>query len=386
MKKWILLICTFFCCTQLSIAQRGKVTTALSFFTQGKLDKAKETIDAALKEESCTNWAKAHMAKGQIYQAIYESPSAEYKKLSADALHIAWNAFQDAIRLDRKNKFSREIRTQYQNLEIDFINQGSDHFRAQKYEQALNDFKRVLEINQLLYDKQKPDTLVIYNAAISAQKAGKNEEAINFYKKALELGYEPARTYAMLAQLLKHEGKSGEALDYLKEANAKFPEDVYLLVELVNYYLLSEQPAPAEKYLDAAIRLNPENSEYYRVKGTLYEKLNRTEEAEQIYRKALSLNQEDFISQYNLGNILLNRVIKKHEALLALENLKEYNASIDSVLSEYEEVIPYFERALELKPDDKNTVSTLSQLYFRLRNKSSDYYQKYEKMQSFLEN
>ena len=56
-------------------AQKGKVMSATSFFTQGKLDKAKELIDEAITHEKCVNWAKAYLVRGQIYQAIYEQDS-----------------------------------------------------------------------------------------------------------------------------------------------------------------------------------------------------------------------------------------------------------------------------------------------------------------------
>ena len=48
-------------CVNISFAQKGKVTSAVSFFTQGKLDKAKELIDEAIGHENCVNWAKAYI-------------------------------------------------------------------------------------------------------------------------------------------------------------------------------------------------------------------------------------------------------------------------------------------------------------------------------------
>ena len=51
-----------------------------------------------------------------------------------------------------------------------------------------------------------------------------------------------------------------------------------------------------------------------------------------------------------------------------------------------EAVIPYFERALELEPGEKNTLTTLKELYYRLREKpNTDYMKKYEKTKEMLE-
>ena len=392
MKKWFIIIAVF-CVHSASYAQKGRVTTAVSFFTQGKLDKAKEAIDAAMKEKD-VDWTKAFLVKGQIYQAIYES--TQYQKLSNDALDIAWEAYQEVVRRDTKKKFAKELSTQYQNLGIDFSSQGVAHFQAGQYEKAFDDFRRVLLMDASPYGAQKLDTVIVYNAAISAQKAGKLSEALSYYKKALELDYEPVRTYAMVAKLLMEESRNSEkeaiarskekeAIEYLLQANRRFPQDMYILVELVNGYMTSGQPAMAEKYLNDAIELNPHHAEFYRVKGTIYEKMTRPDDAEKMYQLAIGLDPEDFVSYYNLGNIYLSRVIKKHEALLALNNMKEYSAKMAEILSQYEDVIPYFEKALQFNPKDRNTLSTLSQLYFRLKNKvNSDYMQKYEKIQQAI--
>ncbi|MDR2413750.1 MAG: tetratricopeptide repeat protein [Odoribacteraceae bacterium] len=388
----------FLFCSLLARAQKGGITTAASYFTQGKLDKAKEIVDAIVKDEDGANMIKAQFLRGQVYQAIFESQNADYKKLSSNPLDVAWKAFKEVIRLDRRRRFEKELRTQFYNLLIDFMNQGDAHFRNRNPKEALEYFKWALEINQSPYGTNKVDTMVIYNAAVSAQQAGMWTEAVTYYKQALELNYKPLRTYSMLAKILLEQGRSNEEINegekmekegvaYLLEGYRKFPGDQYLLVELVNYYLYANELDSVLLYIEKAIELNPGNAEYYRVEGTVYEQLGNDEMAESRYLKALELDSTDFISQYNMGNIRLNRVIKEHEALLALNDLITYNMKIGEVMAQYEAVIPLFERALELKPNDRNTCSTLSQLYFRLRNKpNSSYLYKYEQMQQILEN
>jgi tetratricopeptide (TPR) repeat protein len=398
MKRYLFILFTFLLCAHASEAQRGRLTTAVSYFTQGKLDKAKEIIDAVVKDEHGAEMLKAQFLKGQIYQAIFESQNADYRKLSPNPLDVAWSAFQEVIKLDKKRRYDKELKTQFHNLLIDFINQGDAHFRSNQPQEALNYFKRVLEINQSPYGTNKTDTVVIYNAAVSAQQAGAWQEAVTYYKQALKLNYKPLRTYSMLAKILLEQGRGSEEKEankemekegaaYLLEGYQKFPEDQYLLVEVINYYLYMNEFKTALLYIEKAIQLNPDHAEYYRVEGTVYEQLGDSEKAESNYLKALELNPDDFISQYNMGNIRLNRVIKAHEALIALNDLIAYNAKIGEVMAQYESVIPVFERALELNPNDRNTCSTLSQLYFRLRGKpNSNYLQKYEKMQQMLEN
>ena len=406
MKKLSFIIALLLC-VNISFAQKGKVTSAVSFFTQGKLDKAKELIDEAIGHENCVNWAKAYMVRGQIYQAIFETQDENYKKLSKDPLSVAWDSYQKVIQLDEKNKFEKDLKTQYANLVIDFTNQGVICYNqgmktddTKDFKDAVNNFKRVLEINESPFGTQKVDTTVIYNAGVAAHKAGDLDEAIKFYKKSLELNYEAGKIYAMIANILLGQSRAAneagdsvtgkakqeEAVKFLHEGHKLYPDDNYMLVELINYYLMGDTPAKAEEFLDAAIKQEPNKAEYYRAKGSLYEKLNQPEKAEAMYIKTLELNPNDFFAQYNLGNIHLNRVIEDHKVVQDIVDAKEYNAALDKVMEKYEAVIPYFEKALELNPNDKNTLTTLKELYFRLRTKNKVYQEKYDKTMEALNN
>lgn len=81
-----------------------------------------------------------------------------------------------------------------------------------------------------------------------------------------------------------------------------------------------------------------------------------------MYIKTLELAPNDFFAQYNLGNIHLNRVIEIIKWYRKSLTFKEYNAELAKVMDKYEAVVPYFEKALELQPNDKNTLTTLKEL------------------------
>lgn len=389
MRKFSIIIMLLFCAT-FTYAQKGKVTQAQSYFTAGKLDQAKKMIDEAIQHEACINFDKAHFVKGQIYQAIFESQVPEYKSLSADALDIAWKAFQKVIELDVKKKYEKKLATQYSNLIIDFTNQAVENYNAERFPEALASFKQVLELEHSPIVTQgqsaKVDTAVIFNAAVAAQRAGNLDDAEKFYKETLKYDYEAARTYAMLSKVLKDQGKEEEAVTYLHKGYELYPDDSYMLVELINYYLLGGEPEKAEVYLDAAIKQDPKNASFYRAKGTLYEKMEQPEKAEGMYVKALKLDPKDFLAQYNLGNIKLSVVIEFHKKVLDIADVNEYNKEMEKVFEGYESVIPYFEKALELNPDEKNTVTTLKELYFKLRNKDPKYQEAYDVMKAKLDN
>ena len=388
MRKLSFIMILLFCAT-FTYAQKGKVTQAISYLTSGKLDQAKKLIDEAMGHESCVAWDKAYFTKGQIYQALYESPVADYKKLDSEAVEKAWEAYQKVIELDVKKKYPKKLAIQYRNLAIDFTNRAAELYNAKEFKKALASFKRVLEIKSspilTANGEVSIDTAVIYNAGLCAQQAEEYADAEKFLKESIKLNYEPAQSYAMLSNVLKQQGKTDEALEYLHKGYEQYPDNAYMLVELINHYLLGGEPEKAEVYLDAAIKQDPKNASFYRAKGTLYEKTERPAQAEEMYVKALELDPKDFLAQYNLGNIKLTEAINFHKKVQDIVDVNEYNKELEKVDIAYESVIPYFEKALELSPDEKNTLVTLRELYFKLRNQKPEYQQRYDEIKQKLE-
>lgn len=387
MRKLSFIMILLFCATTM-YAQKGKVTQAISYFTSGKLDEAKKMIDEAIKHEACVNWDKAYFTKGQIYQAIFESTNGDYRKLDKNALNVAWDAYQKVIELDVKQKYPKKIATQYQNMIIDFTKQAVDYYAAQNFKDAVASFERALEIEKspLITEGNPPkvDTIIMFNTAIAAHKAKDYVTAEKYLKEVLKYNYEVVNSYPLLASALKEQGKQEEAIQYLHKGYESNPKNIDILIELINYYLYGGKPEEAEQYLDAAIAQAPNNASFYRVKGTLFEKTNKMDQAEAMYKKALEINPDDFFAMSNLGNIRLNMINELQKKVMAMNDQKEYEKGKAALDKEYESVLPYFEKAYQLKPEERSTWIILKELYFRLRNKDPKYQQKFDEFSAKL--
>ena len=86
MKRTTILFALLFAVTCV-FAQKGKVTSALSYKEAGKLDKAveaiEETIDASNpKTESSITWPRTWEVRGEIFQAVFQSKDENFKKLN----------------------------------------------------------------------------------------------------------------------------------------------------------------------------------------------------------------------------------------------------------------------------------------------------------------
>ena len=380
MKKLSLVLAFVFAASML-FAQKGKVNAAASNLRSGKLDKAKELIDAGITHRKCVEWPKAYFVKGQVYQGIFESPIEGFKNLSETPLDIAYDAYKKLIELDVKKKYTKKLKTQYNNLAIDYAGQGAGQFNDGNYEGALKSFKTTLEIenSDILKDENKVDTAIIYYTALSAYNLKKYEEAIPYYEEAIKYNYEAAKSYASISFCYKELKQEDKAVEYLHKGYELYPDNLYMLGQLINYYLLGGAPEKAETYLDAAIAQDPTNMTFYRAKGTLYEKIDRPEDAIKMYEKALEIDAKDFISIYNIGLIRVKAIEEYQKEVNDIVDNDKYNAGVAKLTKMYEEVIPVFERAYEANPKEIIIIKTLKELCFRIRNTKPEFMDKYNK-------
>jgi len=376
-------------CVSMVNAQKSKVTGASNYLSSGKLDKAKVAIDAGMGHEKCVEWPKAYLVKGKVYQAIFESPLPAYKELSENPLDIAFEAYMKALEFDLKGKSTKAVKAQLTNMIPDYTNKAVDCFNKEKYSVALASFEKVLEIQNMEMfksDKLAVDTAVIFNAGLAAQKANNLEAAAKYLKESIKYNYEGAKAYARLSQVLKESNKEDEALTYIHKGFELYPNDAYMLVELINHYLLGGEPGDAAEYLDKAIALDPENGTYYRAKGTLYEKTNEPAKAREMYTIAFQKDPKDYISQYNLGVMQLNIAEEARRVVNDIMDQKKYDAALKELYGLYEAAIPYFTKVLEIKPDEQNSISYLKEIYFKLRNEKPEYMKRYEEFKAKVDN
>jgi tetratricopeptide (TPR) repeat protein len=359
-------------------AQKGKVTSAKSYKDAGNLDKAvaliEETIDASNpKTESSINWPGTWEARGEIYQAVFQTKDENYKKLSNDPLTIAYDSYLKALSLDEKDKFSKSVKIKLTLLISDLTNQAVAAFNEENYEKALKSFEQIMSIEQTptfkVDDPNSVDTVIILNAGLAAYNAQKYDKAIEFYKNAAKYKYNGARTYQLISSSYLLKKDTVGALDVLKEGLKEYPANGTILVEVINIYLNANKVDDALKYLDIAIAQDPKNSSYFFAKGTLYDKLQKTDEATECYLKAIEFKEDYFDAYYNLGALYYNKGVKQVDVANAIPSNQpeKYELEKEKADVEFKKAIPYMEKAHEINPTDKFTMESLKTLYYRLK-------------------
>ena len=378
MKRTTILFVLLFAVTCV-FAQKGKVTSALSYKEAGKLDKAveaiEETIDASNpKTESSVTWPRTWEVRGEIYQAVFQSKDENYKKLSNDPLTVAFDSYMKALQLDDKDKFSKSIKIKLTLLIGDLTNQAVAAFNEEKYEKALKSFEQILAIDATpAYKADDPnaiDTVIIFNAGLAAYNAKQYDKAIEYYKQAAKYKYNGAKIYTLIANSYFQKKDTVEALNVLQGALKEHSGDVNLLNEVITVYLNKANGADeAMKYLNIAMASDPKNPTYFFVQGTLYDKLNKPDDAIKSYLKAIELKEDYFDAYYNLGAVYYNKGVKQVDVALKVPSnqSEKYDEELAKADVEFKKALPYMEKAHTINPKDKFALESLKTLYYRAK-------------------
>jgi len=377
MKRTTILFVLLFAVTCV-FAQKGKVTSALSFKETGKLDKAVASIEEAIdasnpKTEGSISWPRTWEVRGEIYQAVFQTKDENFKKLNSDPLTVAYESYMKALTLDDKDKFSKSVKIKLTLLISDLTNQAVAAFNEENYEKALKSFEQVIGIEQTpVFKADDPaavDTVIIFNAGLAAFNAQNYDKAIQYYKEAAKYKYSGARTYQLISSSYLLKKDTIGALNTLQEGLKEYPSNGTILVEVINIYLNANKVDEALKYLDIAIQQDPKNASYFFAKGTLFDKLQKTDEATESYLKAIEYKEDYFDAYYNLGALYYNKGVKQIDVANAIPSNQpeKYEEEKNKADLEFKKAVPYMEKAHVVNPTDKFTMESLKTLYYRLK-------------------
>jgi tetratricopeptide (TPR) repeat protein len=360
------------------------VRKAITWAESGeKLDTALKSVEKATELEETKNWPKTYYGKGFVYQRIYESKKTD---IAEDPLFKAFDNYKKAYNMDDAENVKGSIDAAMFKMRKYFINDGVKAFQNKEYDVALHNFEYALKVVEMPIFEGQIDTAIIYNAGIAAQNVKKWDKAAKFYKEAAKHGYEGARTYALLKNAYMNAGDTSKAVEAMKEGFNKYPSNKMMVQSLINYYLLNaKEPEKALKYLNRAIEEYPEQAQYYSAKGQIYDETGDLEKAKKFYKKALEINPKDFTAAYNLGVIYFNKGVDIVSEANKKKDEKEYTKLKDKADKQFLKAIPYMEKAHEIKPEEKQVMSTLKTLYYRLRTKNEDYLKKYKQLQKKMD-
>ncbi|MGI5914055.1 MAG: tetratricopeptide repeat protein [Bacteroidales bacterium] len=386
MKK-ILLFFVAISITLGGMAQKGKVTSALSLIDQGDLEKAKTALDEALVHPKTKDFANTYFALGKLAQAVYDSKDSKYSSYFKDPLAESYAAYQKALALDPKKTTSNRILTSmsYNLLVISFGDQGVSKFQEGDYSSALESFSTQIEIMGSDFYVGAIDTGIYYNAGLAALSAQKYEEGAKYFQKCIDYNYMGITPHFQLAECYTGMGQPDKAEQYLLDLPKLYPDDKNIVLSLIDMYIKNNQFEKAIQYIDIAKADDPTNYSLYYAAGIMYLNQNYFDEAIENLTKAHELNATSFDTNYGLGAAYINYggdiFLKANDII----DINEYNEAVEEANTQYMKALPFLEKALEYDPDNLDVMRSLQELYFRLRQKDESLNIKYQEIRAKIQ-
>ncbi len=359
-----------------AFAQKGKVTTAISYKDAGEIQKAYEAITEALnpnnpQAEKSIPWPKSWEVKGQILQEVYRKGITD---LVEEPLFEAFESYKKAIELDDKNKYAKSLIIDLTFLQTDLSNYAVSSYEKQRFDASLKCFETYMDISALPIMKQNApsqaiDTAIVYNAGLAAFKAKNWEKAISYFTQSADNHYNESACYHFKYQAYQANGDTLQSLTTLKEGFQKFPNDEVMLVEIINFYISKNKSDEAIKYIDMAIKEKPENSSLYTAKGAMLEKLGDPDGAIEMYKESIKVDSTQFTPYYNLSVIHYNRGVEviNSAGQIPPSQSDKYNAEMEKAKNHFRISLPYVEKAYSIDSSEVAIMESLRTIYYRLQ-------------------
>jgi tetratricopeptide (TPR) repeat protein len=398
MRKIVFLV-TMLAVALSGFAQKKNVTRAESKLyeelTESNLKSAQADIEAAMKDPSTSNSAKTFFVAGQIYYKFYEEE--EKKRLSGktanqaikdEYLVKAIDAFAKAALLDEQPdekgkvnpKYTKELKRNLETYHKYLINEGYNNYQLDNFEKAVELWAKFVEVPS--YPIMKSSGLekdTVYNemkfySVDAANRVPKLKPvAIRYMEELKNAGYKEQNMYQWLYDEYKIAEDTVKFLKTLQDGLKRFPTDMYLMGNLINYYIYTNKLDEAVVYLDNAIKSAPQSAQYYAVKGNLMLNKKDYDNAIALFTKAAELEPDNVTAQAGLGLVYVTRADEMNDKASSIKDNKKYEEERVRAKAEFEKSIPYLEKARQLNPSDVDNLRVLRAVYLRL---SRDEYNK----------
>ena len=172
-----------------------------------------------------------------------------------------------------------------------------------------------------------------------------------------------------IASILVDKGETENAMEAIKEARAADPKDMNMLLTEANILLKLGKKDEFRTAMEQAITQDPNNPMLYFNVGVINQEQGNMEEAKKNYQKAIDLDPNYSDAYLNLGAALLDQDKELVDEMNKnLSNFKKYDEIKAKQVELYKEVLPYYEKAFEIKKkdtgkNDPEIARTLMSLY-----------------------
>jgi len=374
--KRVLYTTIFLLSSLVVFGQGAKVNTAYANYTHAtdelrnnNLEKAAESlteavqnIEPAILDPKTSVKSKTWRYRGNIYAMIagIETMRSQYP----DAVTIALESYAEALELDKKGSYEKEVMASLVSLHDNEFLQGNTLFQEEKFSEAIQSYDNSIAIYEVM---GLVDSVAYFNGGLAADNGQFYDKAIENYVFDARIGYQAIYCYNRSITLLKDQEKYMEALELAKEARTAFPENNDLLTTQLNVYLAADMYEEAELEMEVAAEEEPNDPTLWFALGVVKDNLGKVDEAEAAYLRSLEVDELYFNSNMNLAILYFSKASKMIEVAneIPAKEVDKYNEAKKQALEVLAMAVPYFEAAYEIRPN-RNILMDLKEAYVQL--------------------
>lgn len=306
------------------------------------LDKKLEALKTGLAhtDKAIADEKSKVMPEAWAYRALFASSAALMDTVNvanADAnLKIAQEALEQAKKLDTKGAVKENISVAQVNVTNAVRNAGIVAYNKSDFKKAYEKFVEATVITP-------NDTSMYLNAGIAAKNLQDYPNMIAQFKKVISFNYPKSKDLysEIINTQLSLQKDTTAALETIKEAGAKFPDNPDYLKTETQIYIDRGDVSKTEEKLNALIAKEPNNATY----------------------------------QVLLGNISFSQALKLQEQRNKIDpkKVKEYTAMTTKMTALLDKSVPFYKKALDLDAKNRPALETLKTIYaFKNDTKSYD--------------
>lgn len=273
-----------------------------------------------------------------------------------------------------KNKFRKPNGAAILAERGNLINGGIQFFNQEKNKEALEFFAAYIDAAASpMFEKEnllQTDTVlpqIAYYASLAAAKMEDYPSVLKYApyaKNDKEVG-----KYAMefVSTALKTQGDTAKWIVSLQEGIQKYPDHPFFFGHLIDYYSNNNKYDEAMQFADDMLAKDPNNTFYLYVKGYLYHNMKNYDKAIEFYSKTIGVDPNYAEAYSNLGLIYCLQAQDFSEKATTDVNDPKYKADQVTLKAFYEKAKPNYEKARQLKPDQKDLwLNGLYRVYYNL--------------------
>jgi tetratricopeptide (TPR) repeat protein len=179
---------------------------------------------------------------------------------------------------------------------------------AGRFDEAVARYQKALEINPNYPEAHN-------NLGLALARDGRIDEAIAHYRKALEVDPQYAAIHNNLGAALARSGNLNEAIDHFQKFLEVTPDNVEVHGNLIRALTQAGRSSEAVSRLESILRLHPNSAAVHNTLGVALIWQRKTDEAIAHFNRALEINPGLIEAHQNLGDTLFSLQGKSAEAL-----------------------------------------------------------------------